>query len=159
LRNPRTLIAGFFLASGPCVGQGGPPPEQPSGPNAVQNQKSGGITDPAPDAPAADQADQEKKIEKQEQSYRVMGVVPLFGTTSRLDAPPLTPGGKFRLFARSSFDPGNFVLVGTQAGIVKPGIPSQVMARALSGMPNASGRHLPTMSTRISSATSSIRHC
>jgi len=96
------------------------PPEQPSRPaqpNAAQNEKSGGKADPPPSALSADQADQEKKIEKREQSYRVMGVVPLFGTTNRLDAPPLTPGGKFRLFARSAFDPVNFAVVGTQAGL------------------------------------------
>jgi hypothetical protein len=111
----------LVLASVLCVGQSEPlpleQPSRPAHPNAAQDEKSGGETDPAPDAPSANKADQEKRIEKQEQSYRVMGVVPLFGTTSRLDAPPLTLGEKFRLFARSAFDPVNFAVIGTQAGI------------------------------------------
>jgi len=52
-------------------------------------------------------SEQEKQVEKQEQSYRVMGVVPMFGTTDRQDASPLTGEEKFKLFARSAFDPVN----------------------------------------------------
>jgi hypothetical protein len=72
---------------------------------------------PPPNAPSASQAESEKKIRKKEQSQRILGVVPMFGVTSRQDAPPLTPGEKFHLFVKSSVDPFEFVAVGIQAGI------------------------------------------
>ena len=59
----------------------------------------------------------EKKIEKREQSRRMLGVLPQFGVTDRKNAPPLTPKGKFHLFYRSAFDPTEFALVGVEAGI------------------------------------------
>lgn len=53
----------------------------------------------APSQSKADQdqsnAEQEKELEKEEQSERVLGFVPRFGTTDRMDAPPLTTAGKF----------------------------------------------------------------
>jgi hypothetical protein len=64
-----------------------------------------------PKAPA-----QEKKIEKKEQSRRMLGL-PHFTVTDRKNAPPLTPKRKFRLFYKSAFDPAEFVVVGLQAGI------------------------------------------
>ena len=70
-----------------------------------------------PNAPSASQAGSEKEIEKKEQSQRIFGVVPMFGVTTRQNAPPLTPGQKFHLFVRSSIDPFKFVTVGIQAGI------------------------------------------
>lgn len=60
---------------------------------------------------------QEKKIEKKEQSQRMLGVVPQFTVTDRKDAPPLTPKGKFRLFYKTAFDPMEFALSGVEAGI------------------------------------------
>jgi hypothetical protein len=60
---------------------------------------------------------QEKEIEKQEQSQRLLGVIPNFGTTSRHDAPPLTPGAKFHLFYKSAFDPVELSVVGLQAAV------------------------------------------
>ena len=60
--------------------------------------------------------EEEKQMEREEQSHRLLGVIPNFGTT-RQDAPPLTPSGKFRLFERSAFDPAQFVLIGLQAGL------------------------------------------
>src|SRR5260370_24274728 len=66
-------------------------------------------------APAATQdRGQEKKIEKKEQSRRMLGL-PQFTVTDRKNAPPLTPKGKFRLFYKSAFDPAEFVVVGLQA--------------------------------------------
>jgi len=62
-------------------------------------------------------SEQERELEKKEQSQRVLGLVPQFGVTSRQDAPPLTPHEKFHLFVRSAFDPVVFVLIGAQAGI------------------------------------------
>src|SRR5438445_3890131 len=71
---------------------------------------------PAPPAPVQ-QSEQEKEIEKKEQSQRILGVVPQFGVTSRHNAPPLTPSGKFHLFAKAAFDLVEFGVVGLQAGI------------------------------------------
>jgi hypothetical protein len=59
----------------------------------------------------------EKNIQKKEQSQRILGVVPLFGMTSRHAPPPLTTGQKFHLFARSSFDPFEYAAAGFQAGL------------------------------------------
>src|SRR6266849_7656347 len=69
-----------------------------------------------PQAPP-DSPSQEKEIEKNEQSQRMLGVIPQFGTTSRHDAPPLSTGGEFHLFMKSAFDPVELSVVGLQAGI------------------------------------------
>ena len=69
-----------------------------------------------PESPAA-KTSEEKEIERQEQSQRMLGVIPQFGTTSRRDAPPLTAKEKFHLFAKSAFDPVELSVVGLQAGI------------------------------------------
>ena len=73
------------------------------------------------DRKKADQkkADQKTDAEKKEEKYRVLGIVPRFGTTDRQDAPPLTPGRKFRLFARSAFDPVTVVIAAAQAGVTQ----------------------------------------
>lgn len=60
---------------------------------------------------------QELKIERQEQSQRVLGVLPQFGVTSRQDAPPLTAHEKFHLFVKSAFDPATIAIVGVQAAL------------------------------------------
>lgn len=62
-------------------------------------------------------ADTEKEIQKKEQSQRILSVVPRFGVTSRQNAPPLTTGQKFRLFAKQSFDPFQYFSAGLQAGV------------------------------------------
>lgn len=59
----------------------------------------------------------EKELQKKEQSQRILGVVPQFGTTSRQNAAPLTAGQKFHLFVKSSFDPFEYAAAGLQAGI------------------------------------------
>jgi len=69
-----------------------------------------------PEAPRQ-KTEEEKQIEKKEQSQRILGVLPQFAVTSRQNAPPLTPGEKFHLFAKSAFDPVILTLVGFQAGI------------------------------------------
>jgi hypothetical protein len=72
----------------------------------------------SPEAPSPPKgSEQEKKIEKKEQSQRMLGVLPEFGVTNRKDAPPLPPKGKFRLFYKSAFDPMEFALIGLEAGI------------------------------------------
>jgi hypothetical protein len=60
---------------------------------------------------------EEAERQKAEQSYRVMGVLPMFDTTSRPDARPLTAGEKLHLCAKSALDPMAFVMVGMQARI------------------------------------------
>jgi hypothetical protein len=70
---------------------------------------------PAPSSSA--KTAEEKEVEKKEQSQRLLGVVPQFGVTSRHDAPPLTSGEKFHLFAKSAFDPVTIGIVGLQAGL------------------------------------------
>jgi hypothetical protein len=69
-----------------------------------------------PDSPSQEK-EQEKEIERQEQSQRMLGVIPQFGTTSRHNAPPLTSAAKFHLFAKSAFDPVEFGVVGMQAAL------------------------------------------
>jgi len=70
-----------------------------------------------PNANRSSQPESEKQIRKKEQSQRILGVVPMFGVTSRQDAPPLTPREKFYLSLKSSVDPFEFLAVGIQAGI------------------------------------------
>jgi hypothetical protein len=70
---------------------------------------------PAPKNPR-EKTEEEKKLEQQEQSRRMLGVVPHFGVT-RQDAAPLTPGEKFHLMRKSAFDPVELGLVAAQAGI------------------------------------------
>lgn len=62
-------------------------------------------------------SEEEKRIEREEQSQRVLGVIPDFGVTNRQNAPPLTQGEKFHLFAKSAFDPATIGIVGLQAGL------------------------------------------
>jgi hypothetical protein len=70
-----------------------------------------------PQAPSQSKPEQEKDGEKKEQSQRTFGIMPRFGITDRMDAPPLTPGGKFHLFAKTAFDPVTVVLAAAQAGV------------------------------------------
>lgn len=72
---------------------------------------------PQPAPAAAPKTADEQEIERQEQSQRMLGVIPNFGTTSRHNAPPLSPEAKFHLFYKSAFDPVELSVVGVQAGI------------------------------------------
>jgi hypothetical protein len=72
---------------------------------------------PPPKAPSATKNEQEKEIEGEEQSQRVLGVVPQFAVTSRQNAPPLSTTEKFHLFAKSAFDPVTVTIAGLQAGL------------------------------------------
>ena len=74
---------------------------------------SSSTQDTAPDAA------KDKRVEKEEQSQRVLGVMPQFSVTSRHDAPALTTKEKFNLFVKSSTDPFVFVAVGFQAGLTQ----------------------------------------
>jgi hypothetical protein len=79
---------------------------------------------PKPEAPVSDaqknekdKTEQEKEIERKEQSQRLLGVVPHFGVTDRQDAPPLSSGEKFHLFAKAAFDPATIAIEGLQAAL------------------------------------------
>src|SRR5262249_42364214 len=63
------------------------------------------------------QAQDDNANEKKEQSERTLGVIPRFGTTDRMNAPPLKPGAKFKLFVKTSFDPAIITIAAVQAGV------------------------------------------
>jgi hypothetical protein len=73
---------------------------------------------PRPEAPSPNaKSEEEKAIERKEQSQRALGVLPQFGVTNRQDAPALTKGEKFHLFFKSAFDPATLSIVGVQAAL------------------------------------------
>ena len=76
----------------------------------------GGARDGLPQTPSQSKADEEAAAKK-EQSERTFGLVPRFGTTDRMDAPPLKTSEKFKLFAKTSFDPVTIVIAAAQAGV------------------------------------------
>ena len=72
----------------------------------------------APSSPPSDGAAiaREKEVEKEEQSQRILGVVPMFGVTHE-HALPLTPKQKFTLAMKTSYDPFTFASSAFQAGL------------------------------------------
>ncbi|HEV2114877.1 MAG TPA: hypothetical protein VGR48_02555 [Terriglobales bacterium] len=99
--SPRRIAAALLLAN---LSLAALPQERPK-------------TAPQPAQPGATQPETEQQIRKREESQRILGVMPLFGVTSRKNAQPLTARQKFHLFAKSAFDPFVFGVVGVQAGI------------------------------------------
>jgi hypothetical protein len=88
--------------------------------SAAQQGASGNTPNPAGQNQAPQPpAQKEQKIEKQEQSQRMLGVVPLFWVTTRQNAPPLTPGQKFHLTIKQITDPFTLVAAGLQAGLAQ----------------------------------------
>jgi hypothetical protein len=75
----------------------------------------GGAGGALPQAPSQGKAEAEDAAKK-EQSERTLGV-PSFGTTDRMDAPPLKTSEKFRLFGKTAFDPVTIVIAAAQAGV------------------------------------------
>jgi hypothetical protein len=100
----------------PSTPAGGDTPSAGASGAGASSQSQATASQKLPDTPSKTKVDQEKEIEKAEQSYRVMGVVPRFGTT-HIDATPLTKAEKFHLFWKSASDPATLVLLGGQAGI------------------------------------------
>ncbi len=80
-----------------------------------------GAAQQPPPPPSSTQApsQSEEEVRKQEQSQRVLGIMPMFGVTSRQDAPPLTTKEKFVLAVKQQIDPFQWVAVGFQAGIAQ----------------------------------------
>lgn len=68
-------------------------------------------------SPSDSPAKASQSQQSSEDQQRVFGVVPQFATTNNPNAPPMTPGEKFKLFERSSIDPFNFAAAGLQAGL------------------------------------------
>jgi len=67
--------------------------------------------------PPANAKQSEDAEMKAEESKRLVGMVPMFGVTSRPDARPLTSSEKFHIWEKSTFDPFVPIAVGFQAGI------------------------------------------
>lgn len=106
-------VASLAAAQQPTPDSQNPTPAQQNPSASQQNPNS-----TPPQAPsAAQKSEQEKELQKKEQSQRLLGVVPQFGVTSRQDASPLSSGEKFHLFAKSAFDPITITIVGLQAGL------------------------------------------
>jgi len=114
LAGPILLLAFAFSFSSSSLSQEAPGSQQQTQaplPDAPQ---------PKTEAPAPNpgtKTAEERAIERQEQSQRILGVVPEFGMTSRLDAPALSSGEKFHLFVKSAFDPAIIAIEGLQAGL------------------------------------------
>jgi outer membrane biosynthesis protein TonB len=86
-----------------------PEPSSQSSQNKDKPAATPGAQPTPPHQPENSVEEQEKEIQKKEQSQRILGVVPQFGVTSREHPAPLTPGQKFHLFTKSSFDPFAYV--------------------------------------------------
>jgi hypothetical protein len=109
-----TILSLLFSAADALANndQDHPPPPAPSASPGTPSQ-----TQPAANPADAQKSQAEKAAEKEEQSQRMLGVVPQFSVTSRQNASSLTAGEKFHLFAKGAFDPVEVVLVGAQAGL------------------------------------------
>jgi hypothetical protein len=76
---------------------------------------------PAPDpdhaqTPEERRAEAEREL-KQEESQRMLGLMPAFNAVMNGQAVPLSPGQKFRLFFRGIVDPFQFAIVGVDTGL------------------------------------------
>jgi hypothetical protein len=104
------LVTCAFSLAG--VAQQSPPPPSTTPPPGAQSQSA--------QPPQGDAASQQKtgaEILKEEEHQRMLGVVPMFGTTNYRNAPPLTPAQKFHLMAKTAIDPFTWFAAGAQAGI------------------------------------------
>ena len=86
-------------------------------------QAQGSATTPSQQTPDdQNQTPEERRAQaarelKQEESQRMVGVIPNFNTVNNGKAEPLTSGQKFNLFFKGAFDPYQFALAGIDAGI------------------------------------------
>jgi hypothetical protein len=94
-----------------------PDPSSRKQESGVPENPTAGSNQPASGQSGANQAETEEEIRKREESQRIMGVVPMFGVTSRHHPPPLTSEQKFHLFLKGTMDPFNWATIGIQAGI------------------------------------------
>jgi len=98
---PAALAAVMLAASAPAQ-QPPSPPTQPS--------PEGTATAAPPAAATAPEASAQRPP-------RILGIIPAFEQTNRQHGPALTAGGKFRIFARQTFDPFQWISAGAQAGL------------------------------------------
>src|SRR5215470_9402867 len=92
--------------------------DQQSGATSESVQNTTPSAAPAPPNPSPQKpSNDEKELEKKEQSQRIFGLMPQFTVTSRHDAPPLTTGQKFHLFVKGTFDPFQYAVAGFEAGL------------------------------------------
>jgi hypothetical protein len=68
-------------------------------------------------SPAQSQRQKAEEQIKIEEKQRILGMVPQFNVSNIADAVRLTPGQKFELAFKSSFDPFTFVFAGLSSGI------------------------------------------
>lgn len=74
----------------------------------------------APQQPLGNTPSEQKTAEgifKEGEHQRMLGVVPMFGTTNYRNAPPLTSEQKFEQMTRTAIDPFTWFAAGAQAGI------------------------------------------
>jgi hypothetical protein len=114
-------LVSFFLL--PSAAQQTPPPSTQT-PSTNSTPSTTAPSTPAASTPQTQtptkpkaKTEEEKEIERKEQSQRVLGVLPQFAVTSRQNAPPLTSREKFHLFAKESIDPVTLGVIGLQAGL------------------------------------------
>src|SRR5271167_963910 len=107
-----TAVLLTWVFSPAVVAQQSTLPAATTPPPGTQNQSA----QPAP-GDAASEKKLGEEIVKEEEHQRILGVVPMFGTTSYRNTPPLTPGQKFHLMAKTAIDPFTWVAAGAQAGI------------------------------------------
>jgi len=97
-----SLLSGMAWAQQPATAQS--PAAQPA-----ETAQAGAAT--------ATQTGSAASQEVQEGHERILGLLPVFEVTNRLQAPSLTARQKFDLFARQTFDPFQWVGAGAQAGL------------------------------------------
>ena len=116
--NSRTavlVIAVSFLCNATFAQSAPNTSAQPSSADSSQPSDSARSADPA--KKTDDRNTENRTTEKREHAQRMAGLLPQFGVVDGLSAPPLTPGGKFRLFYKSALDPAAFAVSGLVAGI------------------------------------------
>jgi len=103
-------VAFFVLLFGLCtssVAQTSPQPQSEPSSSKPDNSIS----------TAQSKSKEERQIEKKEQSQRILGVIPDFGTTNRQHASALTSQQKLHLAIKSAFDPAEIAAVAAQSGL------------------------------------------
>jgi len=113
----------------------------------------------APQQPLGNTPSEQKTAEgifTEEEHQRMLGVVPMFGTTNYRNPPPLTSGQKFELMTRTAIDPFTWFAAGAQAGISQAENEFGEYGQGAAGYGKRYSATYMDSLTAISSATSSI---
>lgn len=94
-----------------------PGPGTPSGQTPASQGDSGSQDSTTQTAAEKSQHEKAEEQLKEQERQRIAGVMAAFNTTRNMDAVPLSPGQKYRLFFKSATDPWPFFLTGVVAGI------------------------------------------